>query len=59
MDKIRDLIFEAASTLEEDEVVGLELGNHKLIVTKDNVLVKIGGTWVSLEEILDEIAKAP
>lgn len=56
-DEIRDRVFEMAHMPEENEVIKVEIDGYKMIVTRDNVLIKIEGTWVSLTTLIDASKK--
>ena len=56
MTELRDRIYECAETLEADEVLKVNIDGYKMIVTHDNILVRLENEWVSLTRILDIFA---
>lgn len=55
-DELRDRIYEHAGTLEADEVLKVNIDGYRMIVTRDNILVRLGNEWIPVTRILDMIA---
>lgn len=49
--EIRDKIFDAARNLEDEEVIKTVVSGFNVIVTKDNVLIKVGDEWMFLSHL--------
>lgn len=56
MTELRDRIYECAGTLEADEVLKVNIDGYKMIVTHDNILVRLENEWIPVTRILDVLA---
>ena len=56
MTELRDRIYECAETLEADEVLKVNIDGYKMIVTRDNILVRLENEWIPVTRILDVLA---
>lgn len=50
--EIRDKIFDAARNLEDEEVIKTVISGFNVIVTRDNVLIKVGDEWMFMSHLL-------
>lgn len=57
MTELRDRIYECAGTLEADEVLKVNIDGYKMIVTHDNILIKLEDTWIPLNALLRILSK--
>lgn len=55
--ELRDRIYEHAGTLEKDEVLKVNIDGYKMIVTRDNILIKLEDTWIPLKALLRALSE--